>query len=104
MSGRRRDVPESVRQNAGRVWQNHEKRSDRSPDYTGRIRVDRPGEFLASMWYDPPRREGQKPSYGIRLEPAEEAEARRASRAAEAPPERREEPTPQIDFDDEIPF
>lgn len=98
MSRRRRSAP-PVRDNAGRIWQNREKRSDKSPDYGGEVIVAGVA-YRVSAWYSPPRSGDEAPSYGLRFEPKAEADRRRAERSS-AP---RDEPPPQRGFDDEIPF
>jgi hypothetical protein len=76
--------------NSGALFKNHEKRSDKSPDYSGKVEVDGK-EYRIAAWV----KEGKKGKFfSLKFTPADEK------------PEARSEPPPpsQGELDDEIPF
>ena len=89
-------MADSMRDMTGKLWE-ADKRTDKSPDRTGRIVVR--GEVLhVSAWQNTPRN-GGKPYLSLKIETEAEAQAKRGARAP-----RDDEAPPPGDYDDECPF
>lgn len=95
-----------TRNNAGRVWQNLDKKKKTSPDYTGKATINGV-EYYVSAWHDPATRSANtqgKGSFGLRFTPVADADEGRHQARQKRRRQSESNEAKQRSIDDDIPF
>lgn len=88
----------------GRLWQEQDKRSPKSPDYTGKFTGPDGVVYRIAAWRNPPDERDRKPNMGLRIERMEDFQERVSKGEQRAASQQASAPQPAAEFDDDIPF